>query len=347
MEDIVVLIPAYKPNTEIMRKFLDELIIKFKNVVIVNDGSGEEFDEFFEKISKLNIKVLKHNVNMGKGKAIKTGFTYITQNYSNIIGAITADCDGQHTVEDIEKCAQTLRKNNETLVIGCRNFSEPQTPPRSKFGNNLTKMMFLLFVGIKISDTQSGLRGFSPELMKKFLKVAGDRYEYETNMLIECKNNNIEIEEVPIQTIYIKNNETSHFNPLKDSIIIYKLFIRYVIAAISSFMLDYFIFGILITFSFINSNYNILIYTIISRIISSIYNFITNSKLVFRNSNRSSIIKYIILALIQMIMSGFLVSWISKCLKINVLIIKLFVDTIIFIVNFIIQREWIFKGDRK
>ena len=315
MEDIVVLIPAYKPNTEIMKKFIDELIVKFKNIVIVNDGSGDEFDSFFECFEKLNIKVLKHDVNMGKGKAIKTGFTYITENNS--------------------------------LVVGCRDFSEPQTPPRSKFGNNLTKMMFLLFVGIKISDTQSGLRGFSPDLMKKFLKVSGDRYEYETNMLIECKNDGIEIKEVPIQTVYINNNETSHFNPLKDSIIIYKLFIKYVMAAISSFVLDMLIFCFLLTFSFINNDYNILIYTIIARVISSIYNFITNSKLVFKNSNKSSIIKYIILAVVQMIVSGLGVSFVAKYLKINVPVIKLMVDTIIFIVNFIIQREWIFKKGEK
>ena len=347
MEDIVVLIPAYKPNTEIMKKFIDELIVKFKNIVIVNDGSGDEFDSFFECFEKLNIKVLKHDVNMGKGKAIKTGFTYITENYLNITGTITADCDGQHTVEDIEKCAEALRNNKNSLVVGCRDFSEPQTPPRSKFGNNLTKMMFLLFVGIKISDTQSGLRGFSPDLMKKFLKVSGDRYEYETNMLIECKNDGIEIKEVPIQTVYINNNETSHFNPLKDSIIIYKLFIKYVMAAISSFVLDMLIFCFLLTFSFINNDYNILIYTIIARVISSIYNFITNSKLVFKNSNKSSIIKYIILAVVQMIVSGLGVSFVAKYLKINVPVIKLMVDTIIFIVNFIIQREWIFKKGEK
>ena len=347
MEDIVILIPTYKPNIDIMRVFINELTKKFKNVLIVNDGSGKEFDKFFEELEKLNIKILKHDVNKGKGKSIKTGFEYILKNNLNVLGTITADCDGQHTVEDIEKCAKALRKNNNSLIIGCRNFNEPNTPPRSKFGNNLTKSMFLLFVGIKISDTQSGLRGFSPELMKRFLKVSGERYEYETNMLIECKNENIEITEVPIQTIYIKNNETSHFNPIKDSIIIYKLFFKYVIAAISSFLLDILVFGIFVNFIFIKLKYNIIISTIVARIISALYNFFTNSKIVFKNSNKSSIYKYILLVIIQMFVSGGIVTALSKITIINVMIIKLIIDTIIFIVNFIIQREWIFKkGDK-
>ena len=346
MEDIVVLIPAYKPNIDIMRTFINELLKKFKNVVIVNDGSGEEFDPFFAELESLNIKILKHEVNKGKGKALKTGFEYIINNYPNAIGSITADCDGQHTVADMEKCANALRNNPDALVIGCRNFSEPQTPLRSKFGNNFTKFVFIVFVGIHISDTQSGLRAFSQELMNKFLSTAGDRYEYETNMLIECKNSNIRIQEVPIETIYIDENKESHFNPIKDSIIIYKLFLKYAIAALSSFAIDMILFCIFTNFAFKNLEQNIMISTIVARILSSTYNFLTNSKLVFKKSNKISIIKYIILVLVQMLISGITVSFLSEHLTMNVPVIKLIVDTIIFIVNFVIQREWIFKDNK-
>ena len=111
MEDIVILIPAYKPEKEIMVKFLDELTKKFKNIVIVNDGSGAEFDDFFASLKNQGLDVVHHEVNKGKGRAIKTGFDYILNKYSNALGTITADCDGQHTVEDITKCAEELRKH--------------------------------------------------------------------------------------------------------------------------------------------------------------------------------------------------------------------------------------------
>lgn len=339
MEDIVILIPTYKPNIEIMRTFINDVIKVYKNVVIVNDGSGKEFDSFFEELEKLNITVLRHEVNRGKGRAIKTGFKYILEKFTNISGTITADCDGQHTISDIEKCADALRKNNDSLIVGCRNFKTPQTPLRSKFGNNLTRLIFLLFIGINISDTQTGLRAFSTKLMNIFLNTAGERYEYETNMLIECKKYGIEIEEVPIQTIYIEKNASSHFNPIKDSIIIYKLFLKYVLTALSSFLIDIGLFCILI--NFID---NIMFSTVIARIISTTYNFITNSKLVFKTSSKKSIIKYLFLALVQMMVSGLSVSFITKHLNINAPIVKIIIDSIIFVANFIIQREWVFKG---
>lgn len=340
MEKIVILIPAYKPNKEIMLNFLNELIKKFKNIVVVNDGSGEEYEEFFKKIKNLNIKVIQHNKNLGKGRAIKTGFNYILKNFNDIQGTITADCDGQHHVEDIEKCANKLLENPKALIIGCRNFNEKQVPIRSKFGNKLTRSIFSIFIGINISDTQSGLRAFGTELMEKFLNTTGERYEYETNMLIDCKLYDIEIKEVKIQTIYIKNNETSHFNPIKDSLKVYKLFLKYILASITSFVIDILLFSILV---YIPVKNNILVATIIARIISSLYNFIINSKLVFKKCSKTSIFKYIFLVIIQMFASGISVTIIEKHLKISATIIKICVDTIIFIINFIIQREWVFK----
>ena len=324
MDDIVILIPAYKPEKEIMLEFLEKLKKKFKDIVIVNDGSGNDFDAFFKELENQKFPVLYHEVNKGKGRAIKTGFDYILKNYSNYIGTITADCDGQHTVEDIEKCAVKLKECPEDLVVGCRDFNDPNVPARSKFGNKLTRNIFKIFIGISITDTQSGLRGFSPKLMELFLNTEGERYEYETNMLIDCKNYDIKIQEVTIETVYLNNNEGSHFNPIKDSLKIYKLFFKYILAAISSFVLD------------------IVLFTIFVNIIPTEQKII-----VFKKSSKSSIVKYLILAIIQMLISGYLVTFIESLTKINSTLIKIIVDTIIFIVNFIIQREWVFKTSSK
>ncbi len=348
MDDIVIIIPAYKPQKEIMMPFIKSVKEEFKHVVVVNDGCGQAYDSFFEEIERQDFIVLKHYVNLGKGRAIKTAFNYVLNNYPNIIGVVTADCDGQHALEDIKKCAQKLRENPDKLIVGCRNFNESQVPLKSRYGNKITIFTLSTFVGIKISDSQSGLRAFGKTIMEKFMQVSGERYEYETNMLISCKENNFQIAEVPISTIYIEGNTHSHFNPIKDSIVIYKIFIKYILSAISSFLLDIALFTIFVNvfpdFSINEIITKIVIATIIARIISSIYNFCINSKLVFKNNKtKKSLLKYFTLVIIQMFVSAFAVSELFKIIGINSTLIKLVVDTIIFIVNFVIQREWVFK----
>ena len=347
MDDIVIIIPAYKPDEEIMIEFIEKVKKHFNNIVVVNDGSGEKYDEFFAKMQSQGIPVLKHYINLGKGRSIKTAFNYVLNNYENIIGVITADCDGQHYIEDIIKCANKLKENPSKLIIGTRNFDEKQVPFRSRFGNKMTRGIFGTFVGIKISDTQSGLRAFGKQTMTKFLNTSGERYEYETNMLIECKENEIQIEEVPISTVYIRNNSLSHFDAIKDSFRIYKLFIKYIISALSSFLLDILLYALIVNLlPKINIGIitEIVIASIIARIISSIYNFGVNSKVVFKSRNKKSLTKYFILVILQMFISAFSVSAIFKITRINSTLIKVIVDTIIFVVNFVIQREWVFKN---
>lgn len=346
MDDIVLIVPSYKPDREIMMEFIRNVKNKFTNIVVVDDGNGEEYEQFFEQLKEQGITVLKHHINFGKGRGLKTAFNYVLNAYPNAIGAVTADCDGQHYLEDIIKCADKLRENSEKLVIGYRNFDEAQVPFRSRFGNKLTRGVFNTFVGIKITDTQSGLRAFGKNAMKTFLQTKGERYEYETNMLIDCKEKNIEIAEVPISTVYIRNNSLSHFNPIKDSIIIYKLFAKYIISSISSFILDILLYSFLVSLLptiALGGITEIVIATIIARLISAAYNFAVNSKVVFKSKNKNSLIKYLILCIVQMFISAFAVSELYKVLQVNSTLIKVVVDTIIFLLNFVIQREWVFK----
>lgn len=346
MDDIVIIIPSYKPETEIMMEFIKKVKNNFKNIVVVDDGSGKEYRDFFDNLQNQGIVVLRHYINFGKGRGIKTAFNYVLNNYPNILGVVTADCDGQHYIEDIIKCAEKLRENPEKLVIGYRNFDEKQVPFRSRFGNKITRTVFNTFVGIKITDTQSGLRAFGKKTMETFLRSAGERYEYETNVLIDCKEKDIEIAEVPISTVYIKNNSGSHFNPIKDSIIIYKLFAKYIISSLSSFIVDILLFTLFVKILpeiNLKGITEIFLATIIARILSATYNFIINSKVVFKNQNKNSIIKYFILSIIQMFISAFAVSELFKVLNMDSTLIKVIVDTIIFLINFVIQREWVFK----
>ena len=340
-KDAVILIPSYNPDEAIMQDFLGELSKRFKNIVIVNDGSDKIHDNFFEKLSN-KYPVLRHYKNLGKGRALKTGINYILNEFPNLKVIVTADCDGQHSVKDIEACFKASLNNPDSLVLGTRNFNDKNVPFKSKYGNKITRNMFKIFVGIKITDTQTGLRAMSKDIATKFLDVLGERYEYETNMLITCKNEDIKIYEEEIDTVYINGNELSHFNPVKDSIMIYKLFIKYILAAISSFVVDILLFTLIL--SFIKNIANaILISTILARIISSLYNYLINSKLVFKKMNKYSLVKYFTLVIIMMFVSGIAVDYLVELTTWNATLVKIIVDAIIFVINFIIQREFIFK----
>ncbi|EJW97654.1 glycosyltransferase, group 2 family protein, partial [gut metagenome] len=170
-----------------------------------------------------NYTVLRHVVNQGKGRALKTAFNELLNREEPVFGCVTADSDGQHTPLDICRCMDMLKQHPQALVMGCREFTSNQVSFKSKLGNELTRTICSFLCGIQVSNTQTGLRGVPREFMKELLNVPGERFELETNMLIACKNR-IEIQEVPIQTVYdSKVDHKTHFDPVRDSIRIYKI----------------------------------------------------------------------------------------------------------------------------
>lgn len=344
MKDIVVIVPSLNPEEKIMNPFIKDLHQEFENIVVINDGSNSAHDKFFKTLEKNGIKVIKHYKNLGKGRGIKNAFNFILNTYPNIKGVITCDCDGQHSVKDIKKCANALFKNPEKLILGVRDFEQDNVPPKSQFGNKITRSIFEFFIGLEISDTQTGLRGLSKKLMERFVDLPGERYEYETNMLIACKEYNIKIEEVEIETIYLNSNANSHFNPLIDSIMIYRLFTKYFVASFSSFILDIILFASVLGSLTINTK--ILAATILARIISSIYNYIINANLIFKDMSIKSLSKYYILVVIQMFTSGCFVTYLFSLLNISVLFIKIIVDLFLWVINIVVQRKFVFNGEK-
>lgn len=343
--NITIIIPSLSPDTKLI-KLVNELInVGFTNIIVVNDGSEKEYDKFFAKVKSLGCSLCVHDENKGKGQALKTAFKYVKENISNCLGVITVDGDGQHMVKDIIRCAEAMVENTNKLVLGCRIFNSKDIPMRSRLGNKLTCKVFKIFTGLNISDTQTGLRAIPINLLDFYINLNGNRFEYETNMLISSKEKNIELIEVPIETVYLENNKTSHFQPLKDSFLIYKLFFKFVLTSISSFVIDIGIFSLC---SVLLRNkvhiYTIFIATLIARVISSIYNYCINRYKVFKQSDESnkSIIRYYTLASLQLGISAFLVYILNTTLNINTVILKLMVDWSIFMISFYIQREWVF-----
>lgn len=344
-DKVVILIPALNPNEKLVGLVKDLIKNGFEDIIVVNDGSSVEYENYFEKVKSNGAIVIKHAVNLGKGRALKTGFNEFLNKFSGFKGVITVDSDGQHRIEDIKKINKKLNENSSKLILGSRDFNEKNIPFKSKFGNKLTRIIFSFLTGVKVKDTQTGLRAIPTQYIKILMNVPGERFEYEMNMLMETKKNGVEITEENIATIYENNNKSTHFNPLIDSYRIYMVFFKYILSAAISFIVDIGLYKIIFDLLHNNIyNYAIILSTIGARFVSSFINYKINRNTVFRTSSKNSIVKYYTLCIIQMIISAIGVTYIYNLVgKTNEVVIKVIVDTILFFVNFKIQREWVFK----
>ncbi|MCL2184442.1 MAG: glycosyltransferase family 2 protein [Treponema sp.] len=354
LSKISVVLPSFNPSKEIISVIQRVINQGFSDVIVINDGSREDTSSIFDEVSKINgCTVLHHNENMGKGAALKTGMTYFLENRPLNIGIITIDDDGQHLPEDIKLCAQEMAESG-FMVLGARDFNKPSVPLKSRIGNKLSAKLFSASVGLDIADCQTGLRAIPGKYLKTFLNVSGNRFEYETNMLIEAKKERFSLKEVPISTVYIDGNKSTHFKPVRDSIKIIFQFIKYAQSSLISFAIDllcfYIFLNLLRSHSFFGSWNVILISTIASRILSSLFNFFFNKNFVFKYSGKSifkTALKYYILCGISMLLSGNITAVLSYVFNINaaflVTLIKIAVDMGLFVMNYYIQRKWVFK----
>ncbi len=216
----IAIIPAYEPPNAFI-EYAALVVSTVDHLIVVNDGSGSRFDSVFAEIAKLDrTDVLSYPENHGKGYALKTALSYCAEHFSDEDILVTADCDGQHAIEDVLAVCEAAQSHPETCVLGCRDFSQENVPARSRAGNTNMLRLLRLMYGIRISDSQTGLRAFTVSTAQQFLQVNGDRFEYETGMLIYAKRNHISLYEVPIRTIYPENGENhiSHFETFRDSV---------------------------------------------------------------------------------------------------------------------------------
>ncbi len=342
----VILIPSLNPDNR-LTALVDELIQSdFLDIIVVNDGSKEICLPIFELLEEKGCKVYTHAVNLGKGRALKTGMNAFLKLYPDRCGVITADADGQHSIFDIRHMAQALEKMPDALVLGVRDFENENVPFKSRAGNKITRNLFGYLSGLKLKDTQTGLRGIPTSSMAWMMQMKGERFEYEMNMLIECKRHNMDILEVPIKTIYIDANASSHFNPVLDAIRIYSLLGKFAFSSIGSSLLDISLFAlvtkILLPVTFTES---IAVGTVVARICSSLFNYTLNKKVVFGGIHiKGTMLRYYTLATIQMLTSLFLVRGLTPLLGWDAIFVKFPVDFVLFLISFKVQQKWVFRN---
>ncbi|MBR2983175.1 MAG: bifunctional glycosyltransferase family 2/GtrA family protein [Kiritimatiellae bacterium] len=343
----VVLIPAYNPDEKLLA-LLAELKERFFRVVLVDDGSTDG-REIFDRASGMVEKLLTHPVNRGKGAALKTGLSCIGER-----DVVTADADGQHTVDDILKVADGLRMRRSGLVLGVRSFSRG-VPLRSRFGNFWTRWFFFLMTGLNVRDTQTGLRGIPGPLVKRMLSIAGERYEYEMAMLADAKGHEEKPLQIPISTVYINSNRASHFKPLSDTVRIYRSLFKFCVSSILCFLMDNAVYAMLVWVlagkGMTRGRYT-LIALLCARFVSSNFNYLCNRFVVFksgiprRKRVHHSYFSYWGLVAVIGAASYILTGALGALLGVDGVLItavKIFVDVMLFFLGYFLQKRFVFR----
>ena len=213
-KNIYILVPAFN-ESKVIRKTLEELLLEFSNVVVVNDGSSDNFNESTEG---LNIKVLNHEINLGVGAAVQTGFEYVCKK-PLAHAVITFDADGQHSVYDAVSIAEAINKSSEGIIFGSRFIEHHNNIPFIKRIVLMIIAKITTFVtGVNLTDAHNGLKAYKVNTIKELdLKFSG--YSYESELIKEVSLKNISYKEISTDVKYT-NYSISKGQKLSDGLLI-------------------------------------------------------------------------------------------------------------------------------
>lgn len=339
-ENIVILIPAYNPGPELAGMIHALRERGFARFVVVNDGSQEGCKEIFEALECIDdVHIESHDHNRGKGAALKTGFRFILT-MKGSPGVITVDADGQHLPSDIVRVAKESAHNKRCVILGTRRFTQ-RVPLRSRVGNRLTALLLRTAYGISLEDTQTGLRYVPNALLDTITALPGNGYEFELEFLLKAKESGFTLKQLPIETVYIDGNASSHFRPVVDSFRIYKVLFRFTGSSTFCFLLDISLFS-----GFIFVTRHVMLSTFAARTVSGAVNFAVNKSYVFRKGGSGTALResgeYLALWLVIALLSGAMVSTVKSLPVQGIITAKLLVDLILFFISFHIQNTYIF-----
>ena len=343
MKNVSVIIPSYDPDDRLFQVVEGVRREGFCDIIIVDDGSKKENKKFFPHGG--DITLIEHQINLGKGAALKTAMKYVLKNRPDSVGVVTCDGDGQHLSKDIRRvCEEMLSSGN--FILGVRDFSLPDVPAKSRIGNKITSLALAVCCGNYVSDTQTGLRAIPAALLKPMSEIYGNRFEYETNVLLALKRIKAQCAQVKITTVYLDENKGTHFHPVKDTLRIFSLIIKYLFSSLSAFFVDIIIFALLGNIF----KLGIFASTVLARVVSSAVNFALNRRIVFKSGEPliKTLLEFYALAVPVMLVSAFGVKGMANLFglpdgSIAISLLKIVVDSILFVINYIIQKKWIFR----
>jgi len=332
-----VLVPSWDPDHNLVQLIASLLQSSFGAIIVVNDGSSS--GEIFAELQQFDrVHLLRHAINLGKGRALKNGINYFLSDLPGFDILVTADADGQHTPADIVRVAQAALQSSGQVVLGSRGFVK-DVPLRSRVGNTITRHIFAFVTGAKLMDTQTGLRAFPRTLLPELIALEGERYEYEMTVLAHICRTGSRPLELPIETVYIDGNRSSHFDPIRDSMRIYFVLARFFLSSIIAAGIDF--LGFTLTFAL---THNVLAGVVVGRL-SSLVNFALNKKFVFhsRTSVAGALWRYYLLVAAIAALSYGLIWTLTSRLHWNVFAAKVTVDVLLSLVSFSVQRTFVFR----
>ena len=339
--EAAVVIPAYNPGPELPQLVGQLLQRKLEAIAIVDDGSGVSYRQYFDEAAAWpGVRILRHAVNLGKGAALKTGINAVLCDYPDIGTLVTADADGQHHPDDILAVAKYGAEHRHALVLGARRFSRG-VPFRSRLGNGLTKWIMRFVIGQRLSDTQTGLRCIPSCLRATLLQLPHQGYEFELDMLLECRKQGIAIAEIPIRTIYIAKNKSSHFNPVFDSMRIYFVLLRFAAVSFVTSALDNLVFSAVFF-----AGGGLALSQASGRVAAVLFNFNVVTRVVFQTTGHRTrqLVEYLMLVMLSGAASYGLIRVAVAIFGMKVLVAKIGAESLLFLVNFLVQRDVIFTG---
>ena len=237
--------------------------------------------------------------------------------------------------------ARRLLQSPDSLVLGTRQFAG-KVPLRSRLGNVVTKYAFWGLAGKRLDDTQSGLRGIPQQLARQLLRLKSSGYEFELDMLVQCGRLGVPIVTCPIETVYLDDNRSSHFHPLRDSLRIYGVLLRFIAASLVTAAVDYCVF--LLIFPGLAGLGTA---QAAARLASIGVNFALARQAVFRSRSQLawSLAKFILLVVVMGATSYGMIRGAVYAFGWPVIAAKMASELVLYLANFVIQRDFIF-GDR-
>lgn len=338
----VLLVPAYEPPAELPRlvgEMLDAAGPSIRHCVVVNDGSSAACEETFRQLRAMDrVEVISHAVNIGKGAALKTGFNHILSKDPSVTAIVTADADGQHRPPDVAKVAAEHAAHPEQLILGSRSF-HGEVPLRSRVGNRVSRLLFHLFTGLPLQDTQTGLRAWPRSHCLDALRLPFQGYEFEFEALLKASRS--AIREVEIETIYAPGNPGSHFNPLRDSLRIYFVFLRYSASAVMAAIVDSTVFSLVLW-----RTGNVAAAQIAGRAAATMLAFVVLRNLVFRSTAEfwSPLLRFVMLVAASGTVSLALIDVLTGA-GLPTIAAKLLAEGTLFAANFAVQRTLVFRRE--
>ncbi|MFC8683132.1 GtrA family protein [Microbacterium ureisolvens] len=346
---MIVLIPAFEPGFR-----LEAVIAGLHDddhdiaVVVVDDGSGPSFTTVFDHAAAAGATVLRHESNRGKAAALRTGIDHVLATHPGD-DVVTADADGQHTARDILRVADALREDaadgTPALVLGCRSFAG-RVPLRSRVGNAVARGIFRLAAGWSLSDTQTGLRGIPSGLLAWVRGQPGERFAFEQHVLLRCRRDGVATREVPIETVYLDGNASSHFRPVVDSVRIVLPLLLFAASSLLAFVVD------TVMLLLLEALTGLLVPSIIAaRAVSASVNFAVNRRLVFpagstatperRGRMPQQAVRYALLA-VALLASN--VVWLDALTRFGLplVVAKIATEAVLFVTSYGVQRSFVF-----